>query len=232
MSLPQYNPGLEGISPSPGRATHKIVFRQVWHDTLAGPRQIDGSKSRDAGNTGDLDVLRPGVLMGLITSSKKYAPSILGVTTGAYTSGGTTLSVSAATAVELARRIGSSGTGTFKAVGPPSAAGTVAATAVTYSAVNTSTGAITVTSLGVNKIAGTFITPADGSETPVTLIDDGYGVKVTDISGNDITVPWVVPIAGVILAPQIVNWPSDTSLQAWIETNLNAHGQFVLDVNY
>ena len=42
---------------------------------------IDGTLSRDTGNTGDLDVLRAGNIMGRITASKKFRPSIIGLTT-------------------------------------------------------------------------------------------------------------------------------------------------------
>lgn len=222
-------PGLSTRLPGVGSertATHRTVFKSsVGFELRVGGRIIDGSKSRDWGNTGNLDTLRAGLLMGMITASKKWAPSILGVTTGAYTSGGTTLTVSAAQAVEIARRVGTSGSSALKAIGPPSAAGTVAATAVTHSAINTSNGQITVSDLGVNKIAGTFITAADGSESPLTLIPDGWGVRVTDVTGTsqDCQFPRM-PMAGELDSSQIIAWPSDTSLQAWIVAGISASG--------
>lgn len=229
MSMPGFNVGPPGIRAA-YEAVHRRVMRGDPDHWLPGGAVLDGSKARDAGNTNDVDVLRAGLLLGKLTSGGKLAPSILGVTTGAYTSGGTTLAVSAATAVEIARRVGTSGTGTLYAIGPPSAAGTVAATAVTFSAVNTSTGDITVTSLGVNKIAGTFITAADGSENPLTFIWDGTGVKVTDFDGTSQDVQLgKVPVGGTVIAEALVNWPSDTSLQAWIRDKLRANGNFVLD---
>lgn len=230
MSLPQYNPGLPGVLASPGRAVHKIVFRQGWFETLAGPRQIAGASSRDPGNTGDLDVLRPGLLMGLQTSGSRYVPSIIGVTSAAQVATDTSVTIGAAQAVELVRRVGA--TGTIRLVGPPTAAGTVATFTETYSAVDTTTGVVTTSALDADLISGSLVMANDGSYTPRSLIPDGYGVKVTDINGTSINVPWVVPIAGVILASQIINWPSDTSLRAWLEAQLNAHGQFVFDYNY
>ncbi len=225
--------GLPGIGTA-RTASHRSIFLQRSENFLAQGRWIDGTKSRDPGNVGDPQVLRAGLIMGKITSGGLYAPTILGVTSGAYTSGGTTLTVSAAQAVEIARRIGSSGTATLKAVGPPTAAGTVAATAVTFSAVNQTTGALTVTSLGVDKVAGTFITAADGSETPLSFIPDwDYGVRVTDIDGTSLaTVDFPkLPVSGIIDSSQFINWPSDTSLRAWIVANLNAAfgGQFIFD---
>lgn len=187
-------------------------------------RVLDGSKARDPLNTGDLDVLRPGLLIGKITSGGKFAPSILGVTTVAYASGATvntTLTVSAATATEIVRRIGSSGT--FKISGPPSAAGTVATATVTFSAVNTSTGVITITALAANYIAGSFIRPADGSETILGILDQH--LKVTDPDGtSQDTVLSRLLVGGMIDASQILNWPSDTSLVAWVKTQLRAVG--------
>jgi hypothetical protein len=118
-----------------------------------------------------------------VTASGKYANSILGVTTGAFTSGGTSITVSAAQAAEIVRRVGL--TGNLQYVGPPAAAGTVATTAAkAYSAINTTTGVITTADLGVNLIAGGFVIATDGSGVPITLIGDQFPLKVTDPAGN------------------------------------------------
>lgn len=217
----------------PGVGTTRTVsYRRVFENngiylTLPGGAYINGTKSRDSGNTGDTDTLRCGLLMGKITATGLYAPTILGVAS-AYTSGATSLTVTAAQAAEIVRRIGSSGT--LKAVGPPTANGTVATTSVTYSAVNTTTGVLTVTDLGVDKVAGTFITDTDGTVTPITFIPDGSGMPVTDQDGVSVaSVQWHdLPIGGNVLAQQLLYWPTDTSLQAWIIASLNAAagGQF------
>lgn len=197
---------------------------------------IDGSKSRDPLNTGHVDTLRDGLVLGKITASGMYAPTIIGVLTEAFDTDGsfnTTMMVSAATATEIVRRIGSSGT--FKAIGPPTAAGVVASTTVTFSNVNTSTGAITVTDPNVDKIAGTFICATDGSEEPLGLLtgNNGTGVKVTDVDGNSVDVPAQLAIGGMVAASGIINYPTDTSLLAWLKSKLNggdgtenAHGPF------
>ena len=77
------------------------------------------------------------------------------------------------------RRIGS--TGTFNLIGPASAAGSNNTTQVTYSAVNTTTGVITITNIGANRIAGCFVAAdgvsdlrADAAESRV-LPDPGHG---------------------------------------------------------
>lgn len=233
MSLPGYVPGMPGVRTAQS-AAHRIVFLQGdWTSNLAQGRIIDGSKSRDSGNTGDLDVLRPGLLMGKITSSGKYAPSILGIMTQAQVATDTSVTVSAAQAVEIVRRVGS--TGTLRFVGPPTAAGTVATFTETYSAVNTTTGVITVSGLDADLIAGSFVCANDGTYLPLMPIPDGYGIKATDTDGTtSLDVPFpVTPIAGVIDSSLILPaWPSDTSLQDWIRDKMNLYGKFVFDHGY
>lgn len=118
-------------------------------DTLPGGGVISGAASRDPLNAHP-HVLQAGLLMGKITASGKYAPSVIGVLSAAYDASAdtTSITVSAATATELVRRQGSSGT--FKLTGPPTAAGVVQTVTVTYSAVNTTTGVITLTALDVD----------------------------------------------------------------------------------
>ena len=218
--------GIPGVKSDRTATPRKLLISLTNAIFLAVGKIIDGEKARDPLNTGDLDVLRAGMLMGKITTGGKYAPSIIGVLPSAHTSSGTTvtsMTIGVANAVELVRRIGSSGT--FKLTGPPSAAGTVATTTVTYSAVNTTTGVVTITDIAVNKIAGSFIQPTDGSETPLGLIPDGYGIKVTDQDAADIDVqlPKLL-IGGYLDASQIINYPSDTSLIAWVKAQLRASG--------
>src|SRR4051812_8782651 len=106
------------------RANFRKVFREAdWDAVLPGGKVINGTKTRDPGNTGAPQNLRAGLLMGKVTADSKYANSILGLSTGALTGAGTTLASSAAIATELVRRVGA--TGTFKLTGPPTAAGTV-----------------------------------------------------------------------------------------------------------
>lgn len=240
MPVIPWVPGLPGFR-SAVTATPRLIWRQGIQTVFAGGTIIQGSQSRDPGNTGNIDRLRAGLLMGKITASTfgtvgLYAPAIIGVTTGAYTSGGTSLTVSAAQATELARIVGQSGTGELVCIGPPSAAGTVAVTSVDHSAINTSTGTLTVTSLGVNKIAGSFLAINDGRYTPITMIGSDYPVAVTDGDGNSINVPFAqMPIAGCPICEQLLpTWPSDTSLQAWVMTSLStaSAGKFIFDVPY
>lgn len=222
--------GLPGI-----RAAREAVQRLIWRggvqDLFPGGKQINGTLSRDQGNTSNVDVLRAGNLMGMITATGLFAPSIIGKSNAAYTSG-TTMTLTANTVTELSRRIGSSGT--FKILGPPSANGVVAIETVTYSALPTSTTA-TITALTNDFISGSLILPTDGSEFPMTVIPEGSGIKVTDPDGSSQTTPFPeVPIRGIIDYSQIINTSTDTSIATWIASYMNAvgFGHFVFDNLY
>lgn len=179
---------------------------------------ISGAVSRDPLNTGDIVTLRPGLLLGEITSGGEYAPSILGTLSANFTATTFAMTVSAATATELSRRIGTSGT--FKLTGPPSSAGTVATSSVSYSAVNTTTGVITNITTLPAFISGSLIQPNDGSETPTVILDEH--VRVTDVDGNDLDVSGAKLLrAGMIQSAQVINYPSDTSLKTWLKGTLN-----------
>lgn len=156
---------LPGVASDRDAAYRQILTTIDGRRLLPGGVIVRGADSRDPLNTGDVDVLRAGLLLGKITASGKYSPAILGVLTAAYANDALTeLTVSVATATELVRRIGT--TGTFNVTGPPTAAGTVRVITVTYSAVDLATGVITITALGtdiaaVNEVQ--TITPSVGA---------------------------------------------------------------------
>jgi hypothetical protein len=221
MSVP-YIGGLPRIS-SRANVNPREIFLGGPTRFLPGGRQIAGGCSRDPGNSDEIYTLRCGVLMGMITSvvnslgtTGQFAPSILGVTTNAEAAASTSIEASAAVVTELARRCGS--TGTFTLVGPPTAAGVVNRETVTYSAASGTT--ITVTA-----ITNAF-----------SLISDQWGVRVVDpltLASQDQSWPHV-PLDGTIDASQVVNWPSDASLKAWLvgQMNTNGYGHFVFDHLY
>ena len=142
-------------SALPGFATERTHTPRNFHFDdgaharhLPGGGIIDGSKSRDPLNTGNVDVLRPGLLLGKITSSGKFAPAILGVLGEAIDATETDIDITTATGTELVRRIGASGT--FKLTGPPTAAGTIRTLTATYSAVDSDS--VTITALGTADV--------------------------------------------------------------------------------
>ena len=214
--------GVPGIS-----AAQEAGFRRIWRGSdaayLPGSFSIDAATSRDPGNTGNVDTLRAGLLMGLRTADSQYAPSILGVTTNNEAAGSASIEAAAGVITELVRRVGA--TGTFNLTGPPAAAGTVVTETVTYSAASGTT--ITVTAITNAFVAGSFIQPTDGSQTPISFIDEGYGIKVTDDNAASLDREFApFPVAGTVDASQLINWPSDTSLRAWLEARLS---NFILD---
>lgn len=223
-------------------ATPRIVFRdgQItgWR---SGGVTIAGDCTRDTGNTGALNDIRPGTLMGKISSVVNslgavgdYANSILGATDAAAAVGATSISAAAAVVTELVRRIGSSGT--FNIVGPPAANGVAATETVTYSAASGTT--ITVTAIANAYVSGSFIMPTDGSEVIRTFIPDGYPINVFDSDGvTAIRTYWPdVPIAGSITIGQVLPVsPSDTGLIAWLKGAIAAGGGggiFVIDTEF
>lgn len=176
MSLPGLIPGLPGMR-SPKTATHRIVFRQDWDYFFGLGKIIDGSKSADPGNTGDTIVLRPGVLMGKITASGKYANSIIDVTAGSLSGSGTSITLSANGASELNRRVGSSGT--FTLTGPPTANGTARSLTITYSAVNTSSGVVTMTAAGVTEVQTFNFANSPAGTFRLAIVDSSGVVQYT-----------------------------------------------------
>jgi hypothetical protein len=193
---------------------------------VASPVTIDGTLSSNPQNAPFSWLLFAGTLMGRVTATDKYANSILGTITAAYSATGgstTTLTTDVNTAAEIVRRFGTSGT--FKLTGPPAAGGTVATQVVTYSAVNTTTGAITITALAANAISGAFIQPTDGSENIVTMLCDVWGQKVVDQLNTtrvDVFEAQLLAAGGTINVANIVNYPTDVSLKAWVKASVRA----------
>lgn len=224
--------GLPGVKTTRTATPRRVLQDGAKADFLVGGAIIRGAKSRDSGNTGDLDVLRAGTLMGRITSLGKYAPSIVGVLQSDYTSGGTEITVSAAQAVEIVRRVGL--TGTLKITGPPDNGGTVATVEKAYSAIVLATGVITIANLGANMIAGSLVTANDGSQVIRSVVVDQFGIKVTDIDNLSIDVPWpLILIKGQIDSSQLIDVSSDPSIMAYVKAALRAVGiGFTFDDDY
>ena len=91
MSVAPYVPGMPGVRAAK-EAVYRIVFKGGWmQDILPIGRIIDGALSRDPDNTGNIDVLRAGMMMGKVAASGKYVPAIMGASTGAVSAAGTTI---------------------------------------------------------------------------------------------------------------------------------------------
>jgi len=241
MSFAPYVPGLPGVRAAK-TATQKVVFLGGYiPEILPGGKLVAGDASRDPTNTTTILNLQAGLIMGKISTVVNslgtvgyYAPSIIDVTAGATAVGATSITISVAGATELQRRCGNSGT--FKLTGPSVAGGTTFTETVTYSAIVPSTGVITCTATIGGYVAGSFIQPTDGSEEPLTFIPDGWGIPISDQTGTVLTAIQFpeLPIAGTIKSTQLINWPTEVSLQDWLVSRLNgaSGGRFVFDSRY
>lgn len=173
--------GLPGIGNSRTSTPREMIAGNAqFIQYIPGLKAIDGTKAADPGNTDDLGnslptVLRGGLLMGK-TSGNKYANAVLGLTTAALGGGQTTLTTSAAVATELARRIGASGT--LNLTGPPTPGGVVRTLPIAFSAVNTTTGAITITADSAGAVSG-----ANAVEAIPVVDSTGVGTFTLTIEG-------------------------------------------------
>ena len=194
-----FNPHrMPGIHTGPTATARKVLVSDRNILYVPGGVIIDGSKARDPLNSNNVNTLRAGMLLGKITASGKYAPSIIGVTGEAVDSAETEITVAAAVVTELVRRIGASGT--FRLTGPPTAGGTVQTLTATYSAASGTT--ITLTALG---------TAAVWTLTPVSGTDGGtFRLAVTTEDGNrQITGPITFSATGATFQSNI-----DTAIEA------------------
>lgn len=143
---------LPGIYTGPSLLPRNIIYNQAITQTMTNPTRgiIDGTNSRDSGSN-PVSLLRAGLLMGKVTTTSKYANAILGLIALPVAGNQTSLTVNPAVATELVRRIGT--TGTFTITGPTVTGGTVRSQTATYSAVNTTTGVVTITALGTGAVS-------------------------------------------------------------------------------
>jgi hypothetical protein len=208
----------------------KILWSPNGKLVLPGGKVIDGAESRDNLNTGYLHTLRAGMLMGKITASGKYAPSVLGLTTADTSAASTDLTVVESAADELERRVGASGN--LRLIGAPTDTGVVAISAsLGYDSIAAASGGNRVITLSANAPAvyvdGSFLCAADGTHIPLGLIAKETGYRVTDLDNNNLDVELhELLIGGLIDASQILNYPASalTTLRQWVKDALNSRG--------
>ena len=236
------NLGISGIGTATRVTPRDILSTDVGCSFKPGYATISGADCRDAGNA-DVHVLRAGYMISKDTVRTKggvadqgddqFKGTCLGFTTANYTSGGTSLTVSAATATELNRRYGSSGENEFYVVGDTDLGSgdeetAVAFIAATHSAVNTTTGVITVTTLGADFSTGSMIiaseavlNAANDQLTETYLIYDRYGIRVTNDSDASMDVELAYRlIAGQVNTAMIVDYPTNPGLRRWLKDEL------------
>jgi hypothetical protein len=97
--------------------------------------------------------------------------------------------------------------------------------------------AVTRTTAGVDGrfIAGSYVQPTDGSETPVTLFEDTFGYWVANpvtLQRISIQLPRLLTGAEIRTA-MIIGYGLDTSLNAWLKAQLrNAGGPLHFDDDF
>lgn len=223
----QFINGLPGYGTS-ATATPVTILRSLDRLSYApGGFVLGGAYSSDDSNTANPDILTNGLALGKSTSggnSGKYRPSIIGLIGTAYSNGGTSITVSAAVATEVARLL-VLGAVALKAIGPPTAAGTVATTSVTVSAASGTT--LTVSDLGVDKAAGTILAPADGAQLTNGLLLEEWALRVTDYTQTRVDQPLPrLLISGDILAANLPFYSAmDASVKTWFKGQLAANGR-------
>lgn len=170
--------GVPGFAAGP-TVNYGQIFDRFYQsgDLLPGGGYI-ASFSQDYLNTGSINTLRPGLLMGQITSggfAQYWAPSIIDSLQAAIsTQAATSLALTPAGAVGLVARIGTSGT--FTLTGGVAANGVARSVTVTYSAVNTTTGVVTITAISVNAVQTLGFTNSPSGTFTLEVIDQN-GVK-------------------------------------------------------
>ena len=216
------------------------VVRGATADWYPGNTVLDGNLADDPdnANTNMPWYLRAGMVLGLVTASKKFAPSILGVLQSAYSHTNSLdahLFVTPAQAVAIARRMAYDLTTTLTLTGPPTASGTSVQQTVTVSSINTITGNITMTgALGADAIAGSLVGGVDGSQNPLTVLDKEDGLVIVTPMFVRYDAGFALLTRGTLLTANIVNYPTNAVLIAWLQGCMSAAagGKFTFDDSY
>lgn len=236
--MSQFPVSMPGIGPGSLTLTPRMVFVMdtSWQDFLPKGAIIDPFATRDPDNSLSSEI-RPGLILGKITNTGTasggstaaqvglYGASVIGTLTAAITNATTVtaITLTAAAATELVRRVGS--VGTLVLTGAPTAAGVVASNTVAYSAVNTSTGVVTVTTPATAYVAGSYIGANDGTAVPLTIFANTFPARMTDVNGTTLTgsPDVLIPITNKpYLTANIVNYPpaANTTQITYLKTKL------------
>lgn len=206
-----------------------VTIDPIWQgrekcEWMAAPATIDGTLSYNSENSPYTFALFAGTIFGRVTSTKKLANSILGLSTGATLSGATTIQTTAFVAAAIVNRIGA--TGTFYLTGPATAGGAYNQDTITYSNANTTTGVITVTATTHAFVSGSMIQPTDGSQTALTVLCDINGISVADqtnVNRIDVECPRLLLRNGTLNDQGALRfWPTDPTLQNLLKAQLKA----------
>lgn len=205
--MPQINVsfGQAGVRPAK-LGVYRLIFKDGTYATAPNNSVIDGVKSRDPGNSPETFALRPGLILAKNATTGRYATWSIGEFQAATLANATTFTLTVAAAAELVRRIGPSGSLTV--VGSATASGALVTEVVTYTGVNTGTGAVTVNAMTSAFVAGSVVTEANFT-VPSTFIAGTSG-EVVPTDGTHLD--WAhQPIAGVVIATNLIPYPTATN---------------------
>ena len=228
--MPGIPSGLPGQQATTYYATPRNIFigNSQFGQWIPLPIVIDGTNSSNPQNTPFPWLLFAGQILGRETTSKQWRTSIIGNVSATAASSATAVSTDALTATEVNRLLGLNANSLpLTLVGPPTTGGTVAT--ATATAVSVGTGSINFSgTIGIAMSVSSLIMPQDGSQVPLSIIGDQYGVKVIDATNtvrvNQLEAQAYVSGGGVINTGMIQNYPADTSLQAWLKSALRSGG--------
>jgi hypothetical protein len=194
--------GTPGVGAGVFAAPRQALYTEIEGlSAFALPIIVTGSSVYNKYNLPYWWVLYAGTPIGRLTNSATYAPAIIGLTSLPLGGASTTLQTDPGTAAALAYRIGQ--TGTLTLTGANVAGGTCRSLAVAYSAVNTTTGAITITAT------------ASAAVNAVNQINDLVFVDNTGVGTFNITVEGIT--TGAITYSSVA-----ATLYGNINTALNA----------
>lgn len=198
---------IPGLGTEVSTVPRNILATQNGAFFLPGGGILSGANSRDPGNTGDLDTLRAGVVLGKREVDNKYAPSIIGLLTTAYSAGGASVVVSAAAGDEVARRIVVGGM--FRIVGSPAA----------------EVFEVQTVTLGNVLTAGTFKIGYKGEYTS----DIAFGASVATIDTAIALLLSVIADGGVTLAAG--DDPASATVGVWTWTEAGPRELLTYDID-
>lgn len=238
---PHAIPGVHTARSSPDSAP----IARAYAEHYPGGVVIDASLSRDGGNTGATSTLRRGNILKRL-SSGLWVPAVLGVLGTDYTAG-TSLAVGVAAATNILKQLGASGTGEFYIVGHDGTGTAVAdvdAEAVTHSAVDTSAGTVTITALTGDFDAGSLLLSfqpvllggtggATELSTALAILDDDFGVRLTDADGNDVDARCSKPLIGGLIDFSALQYvPTLSLVDRILAHNLERNSRIKTDLDF
>jgi len=239
-----FNPitGLPGIGSSITATPREVLAGNIQQaQYLPGMHILDGNNCADPGNsnpdgTFNPDVLRAGNILGKLSSSGKYANSIIGLTPTPLATSSTSFTLSISAAQEILRRFGAAGALTLTGQNSTNSASLANVTSQTLPFANVTIGTASATvTLATNAapvpaLAGALVQPADGSQTPIAILADKWAIKVTDLNGNRVNVPAdSILLSGHVKTANVVNYPTNAALVAWLKSQLNANCLLTFD---